>query len=178
MKTDFWIASHWILLALLASVLSVRFSISVALMEAIVGIIAGNLFTIEITHWVEFLAELGAITLTFLAGAEIDPKLLREGLKESLVIGLLSVLMPLVLIFAITHYFFDWSVAAAKIAGISLSTTSVAVLYAVMVETGLSHQKLGQSILAACFITDFGTVIGLGILFTGFSVKMLWRSSQ
>lgn len=177
MKTDFWIASHWILLALLASIFSVRFSISVALMEAIVGIIAGNLFTIEITHWVEFLAEFGAITLTFLAGAEIDPKLLREGLKESLVIGLLSVLMPLLLVFAITHYFFGWSIAAAKIAGISLSTTSVAVLYAVMVETGLSHQRLGQSILAACFITDFGTVIGLGILFTGFSVKMLWLAA-
>ena len=62
---------------------------------------------------------------------------------------------------------------AAKIAGIALSTTSVAVVYAVMVESGLSSSKLGQAILAACFITDLGTVVALGILFTGFSMKVV-----
>jgi Kef-type K+ transport system membrane component KefB len=62
----------------------------------------------------------------------------------------------------------DWSLQAAEIGGVALSTTSVAVVYAVMVETGLNRQELGKLILAACFVTDLGTVLMLGGLFTSF----------
>src|SRR5207248_8453382 len=55
---------------------------------------------------------------------------------------------------------------------IALSTTSVAVVYAVMVETGLSQTDFGKLILAACFVTDLGTVLALGILFASFNVWM------
>src|SRR5947209_12083967 len=61
----------------------------------------------------------------------------------------------------------------AQIAVISLSTTSVAVVYAVMVETGLNKSELGKIILAACFITDLGTVLALGIVFASFTVWLL-----
>jgi Kef-type K+ transport system membrane component KefB len=43
---------------------------------------------------------------------------------------------------------------------------SVAVVYAVMVETGLKETDLGKLILAACFVNDLGTVIALGLIFT------------
>src|SRR5437879_13266617 len=49
-----------------------------------------------------------------------------------------------------------------------MSTTSVAVVYAVMVETGLNETPIGKLILAACFVDDLGTVIALGLLFTSF----------
>jgi Kef-type K+ transport system membrane component KefB len=49
----------------------------------------------------------------------------------------------------------------------------VAVVYAVMIETGLNRTELGKLILAACFITDFGTVLALGILFANFNAWML-----
>jgi len=62
----------------------------------------------------------------------------------------------------------------AQIAGIALSTTSVAVVYAVMIEGGRSNTDLGKMILAACFITDFGTVLTLGLLFAKFNWYMLW----
>src|SRR5262249_53284113 len=58
-----------------------------------------------------------------------------------------------------------WHLHAAEIGGIALSTTSVAVVYAVMVETGLNRHDLGKLILAACFITDLGTVLALGGFF-------------
>src|SRR5262249_1981613 len=54
-----------------------------------------------------------------------------------------------------------------------LSTTSVAVVYAVMVETGLNKTELGKIILAACFVTDLGTVLALGIVFASFTVWLL-----
>ena len=50
------------------------------------------------------------------------------------------------------------------ICGIALSTTSVAVVYAVMIETGLNETDFGKLILAACFVTDLGTVVALGVL--------------
>jgi Kef-type K+ transport system membrane component KefB len=61
----------------------------------------------------------------------------------------------------------------AQIAGISLSTTSVAVVYAVMVETGYNRTELGKIILAACFINDIGTVLALGLVFANYNMYLL-----
>jgi Kef-type K+ transport system membrane component KefB len=169
----FWVASQWILLALVASLLSIRLGISVALVEIAVGVIGGNLLHLEITNWVNFLASFGAVILTFLAGAEIDPHSLRENLKPSIIIGFLSFLVPFLLGMGVAYFALGWNINAAKITGIALSTTSVAVVYAVMVESGLSSSRFGQAILAACFVTDLGTVLALGLLFTGFSLKFL-----
>ncbi len=173
MDPTFWIAAQWILLAFVASLLSIRLGISVALMEIAIGVIGGNLMHIEITSWVNFLAGFGAVVLTFLAGAEIDPQSLKENLKQSIVIGLSSFLLPFILGMGVAYYALGWNINAAKITGIALSTTSVAVVYAVMVESGLSATRFGQAILAACFVTDLGTVLALGLLFTGFSLKVL-----
>ena len=174
MEKDFAIAAQWVLLALIATMLSIRLGISVALMEIAVGVVGGNAMSIEITPWVTFLAGFGAVVLTFLAGAEIDPDSLKGNIKQSLVFGVLSFLLPFFGGMFLAEYLFGWNNNAAKIAGIALSTTSVAVVYAVMVESGLSASRLGQAILAACFVTDLGTVLALGLLFTGFSMRVVW----
>lgn len=173
MDNTFLIATIWILLAFLASLISIRLGISLALIEILVGVVAGNIIHLQITDWVNFLAGLGSVILTFLAGAEIDPASLKKNLKQSVVIGLLSFLLPFVCGMLVAYFLLGWGVNAAKIAGIALSTTSVAVVYAVMVESKLSSTPFGQSILAACFVTDLGTVLALGFLFTGFSYKLL-----
>lgn len=173
MEDTFWIASQWILLALAASLLSIRLGISVALIEILVGVFGGNVMNLQITEWVNFLAMLGAVVLTFLAGAEIDPESLKKNFKQSAVIGFLSFLLPFIFGMLVAYYFLGWDMNASKITGIALSTTSVAVVYAVMVESRLSSTSFGQRILAACFITDLGTVLALGLLFTGLSYKLL-----
>ncbi|MGO9422117.1 cation:proton antiporter domain-containing protein, partial [Roseiarcus sp.] len=66
-----------------------------------------------------------------------------------------------------------WPWPQSQIAGISLSTTSVAVVYAVMIETGFNKSEIGKIILAACFINDLGTVLALGIVFAHFDAWML-----
>src|ERR1700677_2034092 len=77
MMASVWLQSAlWLGLALLASLISIRVAVSVALIEIIVGAVAGNLIGLQITDWVNFLAGFGAILLTFLAGAEIDPRIL------------------------------------------------------------------------------------------------------
>ncbi|HEY7029186.1 MAG TPA: cation:proton antiporter [Gemmatimonadales bacterium] len=174
MESNVWlIAAAWMALALLASLISIRVGISVALIEILIGVVAGNFLGVHSTPWIDFLATFGSGLLTFLAGAEIDPESLRRHLKPAAAIGTVSFLGPFLGAAAFARWVGGWEPHAAWIAGISLSTTSVAVVYAVMLETGLNRTELGKLILAACFITDFGTVLALGILFANFNAWLL-----
>lgn len=168
----YWVAFVWVAMALAASLISIRLGTSVALVEILVGGVAGNLpnasHYVQQTEFTTFLASIGSVMLTFLAGAEIDPVSLRRHWKASLSIGFVSFLLPLLGAFGFCYLVLDWSLRAAEIGGVALSTTSVAVVYAVMVETGLNREELGKLILAACFVTDLGTVLMLGGLFASF----------
>lgn len=165
MDNGWFIAAAWMGLALLASLISIRLGVSVALIEIGMGVIAGNFLGFQTTPWIDFLATFGAGLLTFLAGAEIEPTALRRHLKPTLAIGAVSFLAPFLGAWLFAQHMAGWELRSAWIAGIALSTTSVAVVYAVMIETGLTDTELGKTILAACFVTDLGTVLALGVLF-------------
>lgn len=179
MENIWFIAAFWMALALLASLISIRLGISVALIEILVGVVVGNIHTadqaplLHTTEWTNFLAMLGSGVLTFLAGAEIDPASLKANLRASMTIGITSFLLPFVGVWFFAQFVLHWPLHQAWIAGIALSTTSVAVVYAVMIEGGLGSTPLGKTLLAACFITDFGTVLALGILFADFNIWLV-----
>src|ERR1700758_2526001 len=167
---NIWLASAlWIGFGLVAAVMQNWVAVSVALLEIIVGAIAGNLIDLTLTLWVNYLAGFGAILLTFLAGAEIDTRVIRRNFGSTMAIGTVGFLAPYLGVLAWAHFISGWPWAQAQIAGIALSTTSVAVVYAVMVETGLNRTEIGKLILAACFVNDFGTVLALGIIFANFN---------
>jgi Kef-type K+ transport systems, membrane components len=169
-----FVAAIWMALALVASLISIWTGISVALIEILVGVVAGNFLHLQAnTDWINFLALLGSGVLTFLAGAEIDPVSLKANLRASLLIGIISFAAPFLLVWLFAQFVLGWPLQQAQIAGIALSTTSVAVVYAVMIEGGLSDTSLGKMILAACFITDFGTVLALGGLFANFNIWLV-----
>lgn len=163
------IAAFWIGLAFLASLLSIRLGIAVALLEIFLGMLSGNFLELQTASWIYFIASFGSVLLTFLAGAEIDPNSLLRHFKASLSIGFAAFLAPVAGVFAIAYWGAHWDLQAAEIAGIALSTTSVAVVFAVMIETGLNRTELGKVILAACFVNDLGTVLALGILFANYN---------
>jgi Kef-type K+ transport system membrane component KefB len=198
MLENIWfIAAVWMGLALFASLISIRAGISVALVEILVGVVAGNVtvgleggtlhisiaaaggsaghlhHVLQSTEWTNFLTLLGSGVLTFLAGAEIDPASLKANWRASLLIGALSFAIPFVAVWLFAQFVFGWPLHQAQIAGIALSTTSVAVVYAVMIEGGFSDTSMGKMILAACFITDFGTVLALGTLFANYDLWLL-----
>ena len=165
-----FVAAIWMGLALVASLVSIWTGVSVALIEIFVGVLAGNFLHLQASNeWINFLAMLGSGVLTFLAGAEIDPQSLKANLRASLLIGVLSFAVPFGVIWLFAQLVLGWPLHQAQIAGIALSTTSVAVVYAVMIEGGFSNTAMGKMILAACFITDFGTVLALGGLFANFN---------
>lgn len=177
-----WIlAALWVGLALVATLLAIWFKISTALTEIVVGTVAqlviGALVGVSglggKTEWISFLAGTGAIVLTFLAGAELDPSIFRTKWKEATVVGLVGFFGPFLGCTAIAHYFLGWTVRSSWLAGVALSTTSVAVVYAVMLELGFNVTDFGKAILAACFINDLGTVIALGLIFSPFTFRTL-----
>lgn len=165
-------AALWMGLALAASLFSVRLGLSIALAEIVAGVIGGNFLGIHPNEWINWLGGFGSVLLTFLAGADIDPESLRRTWKPSLALGLVGFAFPFAGALAFTRLLAHWNLPAAEIAGLALSTTSVAVVYAVLVETGLNRRPLGKRILAACFVNDLGTVIGLGVLFAGGGIAM------
>src|SRR6266550_4372056 len=164
----------YLALALSASLISIWAGISVALVEILVGVVAGNFLGIHATtDWINFLALLGSGVLTFLAGAEIDPRSLKANLRASGLIGILSFGVPFGIVWLFAQFVLGWHLQQAQIAGVALSTTSVAVVYAVMIEGGYSDTAMGKTILAACFITDLGTVLALGVLFANFNMWLV-----
>src|SRR3984893_1731536 len=169
-----FVAAIWMALALIASLISIRIGISVALIEIFICVIAGNFLLLTASNeWINFLALLGSGVLTFLAGAEIDPRSLKANLRASLLIGVLSFAIPFGVIWLFAQFVLGWPLHQAQIAGIALSPTSVAVVYAVMIEGGFSDTAMGKMILAACFITDLGTVLALGGLFANYNLWLL-----
>src|SRR5256712_11106054 len=198
MFENIWfIAAVWMGLALIGSLISIRTGISVALVDILVGVVAGTLavgleggtlhigiagagastgnlhHVLQSTEWTNFLALLGSGVLTFLAGAEIDPVSLKANWRASVLIGVLSLAIPFAVVWLFAQFVFGWPLHQAQIAGIALSTTSVAVVYAVMIEGGFGDTAMGKMILAACFITDFGTVLALGTLFANYNLWLL-----
>jgi Kef-type K+ transport system membrane component KefB len=160
-------------LALVAALASLFVTISAALFEIIVGALAGNTVGLPLTPWIDYIASFGAIVLTFLAGTDIDPHVVKRNFASSVTIGLMGFFAPYLGCLLLARYGLGWPWPEAQIAGIALSTTSVAVVYAVMVETGYNRTELGKIILAACFINDIGTVLALGLVFANYNLYLV-----
>lgn len=175
------IATAWLGLAVFSTILANHLRVSMALMEICVGVAAGAIAEHYLGNgalgadvdWLRFLAGAGAILLTFLAGAELEPAVLRSKWSEVTVIGLVGFLVPFLGCAALARYVLGWDPSASWLAGVALSTTSMAVVYAVMLETGFNRTDYGKGILGACFINDLGTVLALGLIFAPFTVRTL-----
>lgn len=165
MGTSLYIAMALAAMALAASMISVEIGLSVSVIEILAGVIVGNTLHLSTPQWLVFLAAFGSVVLTFLAGAEVDPGELRQTLRASVLIGGVSFLLPFIAAMLTCRYAFGWDWRAAEIGGIALSTTSLAVVYAVLVETGLNSTTIGKLIMSSTFITDMGTVLALSVLF-------------
>lgn len=181
MERIYTIASLWLGLGVLATIIAYHIRTSIALVEICMGIIAATVANHFFgpdalgsnLEWLRFLAGTGAILLTFLAGTELDPKSMSDKKKEVIIVGFIGFLSPFLGCTALARFILHWETQSSWLAGVALSTTSMAVVYAVMLETGLNKTDFGKGILGACFINDLGTVIALGLLFAPFTYKTI-----
>jgi len=152
-------------IVLLASLVSVQLGVTVALVELTLGVAAGNLVGLETDQWLDFIAAFASIVLTFLAGMEVDPAYMRRRLTASVGIGLVSFIGPFTVASVVAYLALDWTARASLIAGTALSTTSLAVVYAVLVERGLTDTSIGKLLMSATFVTDLCTALALSGIF-------------
>ncbi len=179
MEQLYLIASVWLGLAVLAAIIAYHLRISIALVEITVGMLVAAVAELVFDSdffgskdvWLRFLASSGAVLLTFLAGSELDPQVIRKKTKEVLVVGFIGFFAPFIGCSLLAYFLLDWGTKASLLCGIALSTTSMAVVYAVMLETGFNKTEYGKGILGACFINDLGTVVALGLIFAPFTIR-------
>jgi Kef-type K+ transport system membrane component KefB len=152
-------------IVLVASIVSVELGVTVALLELTLGVAAGNIFHLQSQDWLDFIAKFASIVLTFLAGMEVDPAFMRRRLGASVGIGVASFVGPFVAASAVAYLLLDWSIRASLITGTALSTTSLAVVYAVLVERGLTDTAIGKLVMSATFVTDLCTALALSAIF-------------
>jgi len=171
------VAALWMALALIAGLLSYSFRVSAALMEIVIGVLAQLLLGSEVmgvdSSWIKFLSTVGAVLLTFLAGSEIEPAVLKLKWKEAGSVGFASFLAPFLTCAGAAHFLLGWGVMGSWLAGLAMSTTSAAVIYAVTLEFGFNKTEYGKTLLIATFVTDVATVLALGLTFTPFTVKTM-----
>ena len=151
---------------LLASMVSIEIGVSVALLEILLGVVIGNATTTEIPSWFAFIGSFAPIVLAFLAGSEIDATQLKREWRDSFLLGGISFAFPFGVIYALTHHLLGWGVQQGLIASTALATTSVAIVYTVLLESGLAQTDMGKRLMAATFVTDLLTALTLSILFT------------
>ncbi|MFZ8832256.1 MAG: sodium:proton antiporter [Thermodesulfobacteriaceae bacterium] len=88
---EFWLqALIPFTLAPISSFIFFGLAISAALIDPIVGIVAGNTIHSDVTPWVNFLASFGAVIFNFLAGAELESEVIKAYWKEFLVLVFIS----------------------------------------------------------------------------------------
>jgi Kef-type K+ transport system membrane component KefB len=163
--SDIAVAAVLALTILVASMVSVEIGLAVALIELVAGVVVGNAFSLDVPGWLAFIGTFAGIVLTFQAGAEVDVPQFKREWRPSLAIGLASFFAPFAVAVLVAYYALGWNHRQAEIGGLALSTTSLAVVYAVLVETGLNRELVGKRLMSATFVTDIATVIGLTVLF-------------
>lgn len=152
------------LLIFAASILSLRLGVSVAIFETLLGLAAGNL-GLRAADWMIYIAGFGGIVLTFLSGSEVDLKLLRNNFKAAGILSIFSFLTPMAGGFIFCRCLAGWTTQASLVTGIALSETSLAVVYSVLVETGLAKKRTGKLLMVCTFLTNTLTAIALSLVF-------------
>ncbi|MHC1680760.1 MAG: cation:proton antiporter [Methanomassiliicoccales archaeon] len=162
-------------LAVSAQLVASRFGLSAAIFEILLGLAVGQVFGIRSSEieWFSFLAILGGIGLTFLAGTEMEVERVRRQWKSSLPLALASFLSIFITVPLALYYLAGWSMDASLLAGVALSETSVAIVYVVLVEGGRARTDVGSVILAACFLTNLIASIALAVLFAPPGIEVL-----
>jgi glutathione-regulated potassium-efflux system ancillary protein KefC len=168
MATDLYPTMVVAAAAVVAGTVGIKTRISSSIFEVGAGILIANILGIGIAPWLDFLGTFGGLILTFLAGAEVDLILLRKQARQSIIMGTMAFISPLIGIILVLTVFTDWSLNARVAGALALTTTSVAVVYAVLSEYELIKAPAARNIIAVTFVNDILTLIGINFVQTSF----------
>ena len=139
--------------------------------DAVLEIVAGIIIGPAVLNWVQtddainVLAKLGVVFLLFLAGLELDFRVLRgKPLRYGLVSFVASLVIGIVL--TVPLWGADEIVNPLLIA-IILSSTSLGIVVPVLKDAGRLDSRLGTFVVASCSVAEFGSIVVLSMFFSG-----------
>ena len=160
------------LLIVVSGFLCIELSLPIAVGEFIAGIIGGQILDHDETQWMQLFSRLGLLSIMFLAGFEVDVKVMKANLRTNLLVGVSSFIVPYLGVLIVCVI---WGIPLhmALIVGVALSTTSLAMVYSILKEANLIHQKEGQVLLGSAMIVDLLSMIFLSITLFDFKMENL-----
>lgn len=159
------------LLVVFAGLVSFLLGIATPLLEIGAGIFGLNFLGLESTSIIDFLGEMGILSLMYLAGLEINLAFIKKEYKSSVSIGIASFFAPFLAVFLVSYFFLGFALLPSLLVGIALSTTSVAIVYPILLGQGMNASN--KSLLAAAMITDLLSIVALSLFFSEFTLFTL-----
>ena len=153
-------------------VFCIEFSLPIALGEFLAGVIGSFFITPDDVPWIAFISDLGLLSIMFVAGFEVDAKILRLHLTRNCLVGAASFGLPFALLIAI-GLIVQFPLSETVIMALALSTTSLAIVFTVIKESNLIASLEGQILLGAAMVVDLISMILLGAIFIEYSVTNL-----
>jgi len=157
-------------LIIFAGLVAIELKITSAIFEIIAGCIAVNFFNFSSAEVINVLADFGILALMFFAGLEIDFDVLKKNAKSSMVVGSASFLSPFLAVYFITLHFMGFSYEQALLTGIALSTTSIAIVYPMLLKSKERLDDTGKKILSAAMVVDLLSMIAISLLFSDLTI--------
>ncbi len=157
-------------LIIFAGFAAIELGIASAILEIIAGIVASNFLGFGDAETINILADFGILALMYFAGLEIDFDVMKKNMKSSFAVGSASFFAPFLTIYFIAIYFLGFSLEQALLTGIALSTTSIAIVYPLLLKSRDRLDDTGKKILSAAMVVDLLSMIALSVLFTDVTV--------
>ena len=160
------------LLNVSVGVFCLEFALPIALGEFLAGIVGGFFIEADDLPWLPFISHLGLLSIMFVAGFEVDVRILRLNFYKNFIVGILAFASPFILVFVV-GLVAGLPLFEVVILSLSLSTTSLAIVFTIIKNSNLSQQPEGQILLGSAMVVDLFSVIVLGILFIEYSLSNL-----
>jgi len=129
-------------------------------------------FDLNNIPWLKFFSFLGFLGIMFLAGFEIDTKVIKKELHKSLVLGFASFFIPYLLVLFFSMLF-NIGIQQALILATALSTTSLAMVFTILKQSDRINTPQGQIILGSAMIVDLLSMISLSLIIFKFNLYNL-----
>jgi Kef-type K+ transport system membrane component KefB len=156
-----------LILARLFGEIAGYFKVPTVIGEIIAGVVLGpSLFgSIQPEGLIQVLAEVGIILLLFQVGLETDIGNLIETGAKSVVVAVGGFVLPFILCFSLSYYWFELKVIVSLMVAGTMTATSIGITMRSLRDIGQSNSKESQIILGAAVLDDILGVILLAILF-------------
>jgi len=159
---------------LFCSFIAAEVGVATSILILFGGVVAQYTILIDAPEMIAVFANIGLLTLLYMAGLEIDFDLMREEIKPALIMGFSSFIYPFSAILILTVYFIGIEPYTALLATIAISATSIAVIYPILrSRSGGTLDESGKLILSSAMIAELCTICVWGLFFSKFSILLI-----